>query len=765
MSEPSSTDSAVVRDVFKPQERGGRGGVSRFSSSDFSALQLFRRIWRHKYLILGVCVVLTLLAAVAVNQMTPMYRSSAEVLIDPRERSVVNAEEVLASLSGDQETVGSEVQIIKSRQLLQKLALSLNLLSDPEFNSKLRPKKWWHTREGWISLLPDAMRVNVRGWLDVAFPVAAVDDMSREERSARELSSVVGKLSGRLEVSSVKRSRVISIAFSSADPQKAMMLSNALADLYVVDQLEAKYEATRRATEWLNERLTDLREKVSASERLVEAFKKETGLVGETSSSVVAQQLTELNTQLILASAKRTEVEARYKRLREMIASSNVDSTAEVLGSSMIQNLREQEVTLLRRVGELSQEYGEKHPRMINLRAEIADLRGKIKGEIAKIIDNVRGEVEVAQVREQSLRRNLETVKAELADANSSAVRLRELQREAEANRLLLETFLNRSKETSVQQELQQADARIISEATLPPGPYAPRKKAIIAGAFMSALALGILLALVREMLQPGFVSSDEVEEKTGLVTLALIPRLPKLRQIYAPEDYIVRRPTSLYGEAVRTLKTGIMLSSVDRPVKVVLITSSIPGEGKTMTAISLARQAAMSGQRTLLIDADLRRPRIHRVFSGDRVPGLADLIAGHASLEDVIRSDPKTDLNIMYAGTNAPNPPEMFGSRAMRRIVDALRDAYDLVIIDSPPALAVSDATVLAGVADRIVFSIKWGHTPRETVLHALNRFERQIDVPIDTIISMVDTRKHSKYDYGDSYYYSSYVRKYYTS
>jgi len=482
--------------------------------------ELLHRLWRRRALIAGATLLVTLAAALVALQLTPIYKARAAVLIDIRERNVLEVEEVLTGLQGDVVTLQSQIQIIQSRGLNEKLVRRLNLLEDPEFNGSLVPPPWWRTRSGWLSLLPESMADTGAAWLDAILP----EQPQVAKSQAQQLEDVVSAVVGKSQVRTRGRSRVIEIGFDSPDPKKAVLLTNTLADLYIVDQLDAKYEATRRATEWLNDRLEQLRAQVVASEAAVEELRLKERLIEGRGVTLATQQMTEVNSQLIFASGQRAEAEARQAQVQEQLANGGVDSVAEVLASQLIQRLQVQEAELLRRIAELSQEYGEKHPRMINARAEVADLRAKIKTEVRKIVDQLSGEVRVARAREQALRENLNELKAEVNRVNAAEVQLRALEREAEANRLLLENFLRRAKETNLQQEIQQPDARIISKATTPSAPSFPNKKLIVVVAFCGAGILAVGFALALDQLDQGFRSLEQLETETSLPAVALIP-------------------------------------------------------------------------------------------------------------------------------------------------------------------------------------------------------------------------------------------------
>lgn len=740
---PKADDTAA-----KPSQRAGAAATAIRSPLEKPELvELGRQLWRRKMEILSTIVLVTLLAMLIAFQLTPRYSAIAKIMIDSQRSRVVDVEQFMSGLGMDSETVQNEIQVISSRSLAQKVIDKLGLMGDPEFNPYLNE--------------PSTLKT----WIDAILGTSN-DVLDEEEQFARERISVVDVLSDRLEVVPEKRSHVININFTTNSPKKAAVIANAYADLYLLEQLEAKFEATKRGTEWLNERVADLRKTVEASERAVERYRKETGLIRGKDTTVTSQQISEINTQLILARTQRAEAGARLRQVETLVNSpGGAESAAEVLSSPLIQRLREQETEVLRRAAELASEYGVRHPRMINIRAEIQDLRTKIRSEVNKIVEGLRNEVGVAMAREKSLARNLEKLKVEAASLNSAAVRLRILEREADSNRALFDTFLSRLKETAGQEEIQQADARIISRADVPITPSSPKIKLILIVAFASSIFMGVGMAFVMERLDTGFRSSEQVESMVEVATLGLLPLLSG-RQLgeNSPEEYVLERPTSSFAEALRTIHTGLLLSDVDNPPKTILVTSSLPGEGKSTITLSLARMLARSGQKILVIDSDLRRPRLHKVFGFSVQPGLVEVLSGAVDVGDTIRVDEKSGLHMLTAGKGAPNPPELLGSEHFRKLMELLKKRYDLVFLDSPPILVVSDARVIGNVVDKTVFVVRWVNTRREAASMAIRQLVSGGSKLAGVVLSMVNVRKHARYGYGDSGSYYGSSRKYYS-
>ena len=742
--------SVIPNPNFAPQKSMDTGvDMSGFAEKvDIRALR--DMLWRHRRVIAATVVTLTVLAVIIVFQIVPRYTASSSVMISPRQARVVDIESVVSGLPPDVETINSEIAIIQSRRLAHNVVDKLKLMEDEEFNGELAPKSPLTAGFDWIMSL---------------FP-SSPSDLPPEELAKRQKEEVVTALLKQIETSQIARSRVISITATSTSPEKAARLANTFADLYLDSQLEAKYEATKRATEWLSQRLVELREKVQESERAVEKYREESGLIkGKDDATIASQQISELSTQLIVARAKRGEAESNLAQLENRIKTGRgLESAPEVLNSPLIQRLREQESSVQRKAAELSAEFGPKHPKMIAIRADLQDLRQKIQVEITKIVEGLRSEVRAARAREQAFAEQVQKLEGDISDLNKKDVQLRALEREAKANRSLLETFLTRFKETSVQEDAQTADAQIISYAAVPTIASFPRKRVVVQVAFVASLLIGIFLAIVIERLDAGFRSMEQVEKLTGVPALGLVPVIHD-EGSPDPTQYVLDKPVSAYAESMRNLGVSLVLSNVDKPPKVILVTSSVPEEGKTTIALSLARLMARSGKKVVIVDCDLRRPNVHRTLGLKSSPGLVDFLGHRSEIGDVMVKDTPSGAHVIPAGEHAPNPSDLLASDQMAELLANLSKVYELVVLDCSPVLAVSDARVLARVVDKVVFVARWGKTRRESASLGIKQIKDAGGSVAGVLLSRVDVKKHADYGYGDSGYYHSKYASYYTS
>ena len=721
--------------------------------------EVLRKLWRRKGLIVGITVALTVVAALVIFQISKLYTAEAMVMINYRETQVVDVEAVVSGLVGDVETIESEIEVIKSRGIAEKTIDALRLQESPEFNAALRPPSA-------VSGLLDPRNWIPANWLRVVGADSAPDGLSEEEETEGRRARIVDTFLGKLEVSSVGRSRVIRIAFASENPRTAAAVANQLADFYIVSQLEAKFEATERANEWLRGRLAELREAVKQSERAVEEFRQQSGLIQGKDATLKTQEISELNAQLVVEGIKRAEAEARLRQVERLLnGPDGAQAVSKVLRSPLIQSLREQQAEVDRKAAELAQEFGQMHPMMISIRAEATDLRQNIAAEIERIVGGLRNEVDVARAREDTLTAALGRLREEVGQANNDEVTLRALEREAEASRALLETFLTRSKETGSQEGFQQADATVISRAAVPRSPSYPPRTLLLIAAVAGAGLLGLILALGVEMLDHGFRSMEQIEREMGVPPLGLVPEVKGLVRLRRrPDAHILEKPNSAYAEAIRSLHTGLMLSSGEQPPKTVLVASALPREGKTSIALSLVRLLASTGHRVVLVDCDLRQPSAHKTFGAASQPGLVEVLLGTKCLEEVLITDSQSGARFVPAGEPVLNPADLLGSPQMGRLLANLAEGHDLVILDSPPVLAVSDARVLSRMVDRTLFLVRWVDTRRERVIAGLRQLVGAGGKVAGVALTLVDVRRHARYGYSDSGAYYGPLKKYYT-
>ena len=761
-------------------------------SQDEDALDLralFMTLWRRKMVVIGTALIFTSISVLVVNQLVPLYVAEAQVVVEPPRTNVVDIESVAPGLSTDWFTQETQAAILGSRLLAGKVIDRLNPSEkNALFDPTPRPPKesWWerlgideyvaaYVPEEWLTSLQDfsdEWLVALRDFRAVveepgdAQPVALSPAEQRRQLRDQRIDAYLGQL----EIVPSDSSRVITVRVTSPDAEMAATLANAAAEVYIDDQVDTKSDQTELANAWLQDRAIELKRRVEGSARTMEEHRRKSGLVNFEGTSLLAQQLSELNSRLIVARAELAESEARYAQVQKLLrAEGGIESAAAVLQSTLIQRLREQEAEVLRNIAELKTQLREGHPKMILARNELTDLLAKIQTEVRKIVTNLGNELEISRVRATNLQREVGRLQGRLDSQTDAEITLRALETELEANQKLYDTILARLKETGVQDaSLVQADARIISYATVPGAPSFPRKKMIVITAFVAATVLGIFLVMLLEHLDAGFRSREQLEAATGVTTLGVVPRL-KVRRFGGapPHDDILERPNTAFSESFRMLRTALMLSNIDRPPRSVLVTSSIPGEGKSTTALALARTAAKQGQKCIIIDADLRHPGMHEAFDVPNDVGLIDYLGQDMPLEEIVQIDFKSGAHFVLAGQTVPHAIDLLGSERMRALLASLSEVYDLIVIDTPPVLALSDTLVLLRYVDKTIFLVRWEKTRRETLLAGVRQV---LDAGADLagiVLTQVDMRKQAQYPYGSAYYgtYHSAYRKYYSS
>ncbi len=723
--------------------------------------ELLRTVWRRRGVIIGSVLFISSLALLFTLQLTPRYTASALLTLQTRNESVVDIQAVMSGLSADASVIRTELDVISSRRLIGKLVDKLHLTKDPEFNAALREKN------------PLALALNPRTYLShdwlLALGIVTEDEtlLTEAERAALEQAAVVDQVTKALSTSNPKLSYTIKIEFESESAAKAALLTNTLAELYLTDQLEAKFEATQRATDWLSERIGDLKERVLTAENAVQAFREQNEIVQSGNQGTVGeQQLAELNVQLITAQTDLAEAEARYSQVQAQVGRrSSAASLGDVLKSPLIQRLGEQEAEVRRKQAEISKRYGPRHPDTVNINAELGDIRAKIAEEVSKVTNSVENEVRVSRARVTTLSQKLEELKRENTGVEKARVQLRELEREAESGRVLLETFLSRFKETSNQNDLQQADARIISKAETPVESSFPKTRLILAVALVLSLMVGLGLAFLLEALDNGYRALEHLQKINKIKGLGMIPRLTNLKlKGSKPFRYALNKPTSAYSESLRSVYTSLMFGHPgDSKPKTILVTSSLPGEGKTTFCLSLALLLARAGNlRVLYIEADLRRANVGKAMADldATKPSLSQYLAETGRRwQDCLVTDKTSALDIILARGKIDNPQALLQSDRMRALLREASEQYDLVIVDTPPLLAVSDAVVLSHAVDAVVFVVKWESTARDAVRNALDLL-RKAGAPLGgAVLTQVDIKKHAYYGYGD---YASYYGRY---
>ncbi|MEM7058404.1 MAG: polysaccharide biosynthesis tyrosine autokinase [Pseudomonadota bacterium] len=699
-------------------------------------------LWQRKWVI-TLCFLAAMVAANAyLSKLPEQFTARAEVMLNNRETRIVDIENVVSDL-GSLDDSANEQRVLTSEGLLTRLIHRLRLDLDPEFNRAKRPAK---ALQDWRSDIEEMLS---RGLLaPLLAPRVRMSDT--EDSPDRERLEIMQTLRATLEVSGVPSTRAITIDVTSIDPEKAALVANTLADLYILDQLDQKFEATRQASSWLSDRVAQLKEKVRTSEAAIEAFKANQTISAGQGADLTDQQIAELNAELISARAGTAEAAARFDQVQRRIAQGGLSAASKVVSSPLILTLRTRLADLRRQEAELATRYGDKHPKIIHARAEISDAQNGVSSEVRKIVEGLKNDVAVARARESALDRSLAELEGKSVQLSRSSVELRQLEREAEADRLIYETFLSRFRETSEQEDLQSADARLLTSATAPLEPSSPNRKKVLIIAAVLGLGIGLALVAILESRANTFRAISEVGEVTGLPTLAALPRWRRRKTRQQLLGHVQSKPNSGLAEAIRTLRTALSLAQVDQPPQVVMVTSSGSGEGKSTTCLLLAQMALRAGQRPIVIDCDIRRPTLQQTFKMAPEEGLLSVLDGTSSLHDAITTDATFGLDLLPAPKPLPQAVDTFASDQFQEIIASLRERYDLILLDAPPIMLVPDAGTIGQAADTTLYAVRYDETPRAAVLEGLARLRRlNVDVA-GTIATLVDVRREAQYAYA---------------
>lgn len=725
-------------------------GHVREAGTQQSIAQYLRILWRGRLLIAGVTLLLIIATLIALKLMTPQYTATAKVMIDPRRTRIFDTREVVGQLPPQLVTVMSEVEVVRSRNVASRVADKLDAWNDPFFNPALRPPS-----TTWLSKL----RTRIGDILSFG---KSNEKVAPADAAEKAMQAVLNGLNGRLSVTPVQQSLVMQIGFTSPDPRKSMRIANTFAEQYVLDQLENKFETTRQAAKWLSSRLDSLREAVLASERAVSEYKAQNNLLDTRGAQPAQQQLSELNSQLILAQAKRAELEARISRIEAEIKAGDTNGIDQLVDSPLIQRIKEQETQLAREISDLSTKYRPQHPRMVKAMAEKDELHNKLLNEISKLTQGLRSELQITRGREAGLRDQIRKIEGTIRTQGQAGIKLNELERELASNRQIYEIFLQRSKETSEQEQAQQPEVRIISHAELPMAPSSPKRSLFLAAATLLGIIIGATLALLIEALRNTFINREQLEHYTGLATLGAVPLVPRGKDA---ADHLLKKPHSAFAESLRSAWVALKHSGRQQIPRVVVVTSSLPGEGKSVTALAMARTIAMLGNKVALVDCDLRRSSLAEKAGLTVTAHIGQMLHGKARAEDIAIRDKVQNLDI-YPGQTLANPPlDLLASETMRGFVDGLRAKYDLVILDCPPVLPVSDAHVLARLADGVIFLVHWNRTPKDAVRSGLRMLDEVGAHVAGLMLTQVNARKQAHYGYGDSAGYHKYYKSYYSN
>jgi len=699
-------------------------------------LQYWPILRKHRWTIMATIVIVVTLATVITLRTTPIYEAVGRIAVGHENDNVLGFKSSGEGLGGEDDydytvALDTQVKILQSDAIALATAKALQLDKNPAVSNTPAPTE----------------------------PLAVPSVDPREE------AMLMGFVQGGLKLSVVPKTRIIEIRFSNPDPQMAARVVNTLVNVYVEQNFKTKFESAMQTSDWLSKQLSDLQLKVETSQEKLVQYQKEHGILGiDEKQNIVTAKLDELNRELTSAEADRIQKESRYR----LALSGNPELIASVDNNALLPALRKQEADLRTQMAQMEVQLGPAHPKIVEINNQLKQVQASIKIEIDKLAGRIKGDYDTAAQREAMLRGAMEGQKQAANKLNESAIEYSLLKRDVETNRQLYEGLLQKLKEASVSAGLKSSNIRVVDVARVPLAPARPDKQRNILLALAMGVLGGVVLAFLLEAVDNTVRTPEQAQALSSLPALGIIPASQSLimrrsqRALAAKngtretvELVTYRRPKSDISESYRALRTAILLSASGSPPRVMLVTSALPQEGKTTTSINTAVTLAQKGARVLLVDADLRRPSVHKVFNIKPKVGLSTVLTGTSSVENTITHVPQLpNLYLLPAGPPPPHPAELLGSNLMKQLILQWRQDYDHVIFDTPPALSVTDSILLSVDMDAVVLVIRSGNTTK-AALRRTRELLGQVNARVlGVVVNAVDVDSPDYYHY---YYYGS--------
>ena len=703
----------------------------------------WRVVQKRKWTVIAFFLIVVITTAVTTFTMRPIYRGTATIQINKENPQVLDFKEIFAVNMADRDYYQTQYKILESRKLARQVIHLQKLSEHPEFLPPPEtPFRKWKSK----------IMASVSGLL-----TSSSKDPSGDGRESRFINGFLK----RLTIEPIRNTRLVKIHFDSHYPQLSTRVSNTLAKTYIYQNLETRVTATEQAKEWLNKQLEVLKAKVERADEDLQAFASKHDIISlEEKENVTMQRLTELNEALTTAESDRMAKEALYRQAKER----NFDSLPLILENELIQDLKQTYIQLdaeyMRRLKTFKPEY----PEMVRLENQMATIRKRADAEVRLVVAGMKNDYESSLRRESLLRTAFEQQKAKAMDMKQKAIQYNILKREADTNRELHNTLLQRMKEAGVSAGITAGNIQIVDQAELPTSPFKPNKRLNLLLAVVVGLFLGIGLAFFFEYLDNTIKTPEDVEQLIRLPSFGMIPEISYERRkrledrvLYPVELVTHGHPKSILSEAYRNVRTSILLSFSEQPPKRIVISSANPAEGKTTTVINTAIALSQTGARVLIVDADLRKPRLHEVLGKGNGVGLSSFLSGNADLQSVVRKSQVPNLYYIPSGPIPPNPSELLGSNLFKVMMQVLGGKFDHIVLDSPPVLGFADSIIVSASADGVILVVLGGRTPRETLQRAKEVLGQVNARILGVVINRVDIGKseYGYYYYRYHYYY----------
>src|SRR5215510_6035318 len=721
-----------------------------------------RVVYRRRWIALPIFLIVFVVGTVNALREVPIFQARVQMLIQKDAPSVARLDQVFEAQNSwyDSDFYQTQFRILQSRTLARKTIDSLNLWSAKKLGNGPDAKpSISFTAYMWngLYLALDLVR---KPFADPPAPsaTASVEETPQPEGETAAQSGRIDQFLNGLSVVPVRNSQIVEIHYVSSDPQFAAQAANAVAKAYIQQTTEFKFSASKDAADWLSDRLAEQRKAVEASEAALQAYKERNGGVSmsDGASNIVVQRLTDLNSALTKAKTERINKEAAYNQLKSAETSGSLESFPVILANEYIQKLRTELADLQRQQAQLADRYGERHPEVIKNKTAIQSAEAKLRGEMGKVVEATHSEYQAALGQETSLQSALDAQKSEALTLNRKGIEYGVLQREAESNRQIYESLMQRTKETGITSESRTTNIRIVDPAEVPRGPISPNVGRELEVSFATGLFFAVAIAFGLEYLDNRIKSPQELKAQLGVPFLGLIPSVGKDKMGVDP--LLSRAVPANFSEAFKSIRTNVLFSSAEDGMRSIVVTSSGPGEGKSIVSSNIAVALAQAGQRVLLIDGDMRRPRVHEIFGCDQEPGLSNVLTGVSKASDAIRRCPTVHgLWLLGSGHIPPNPAELLGSHRFRDFMGSIEGNFDWVVIDSPPVLVVTDSSIVANHASGVVFVVGSDKTSRQAARTAVEQLDAANARIVGSVLNRVNLARHQ-------YYYSAYYRKEYS-
>ena len=701
----------------------------------------WRILMKRRLLVISFFLVVIMVTALVSLTSTRIYQAKCQILIERSNPGILTPQELFAADYTSAEFYQTQSKILESRSLARSVIHKLNLSANPEFVS---PQTF------------------IQRTLEISYSEANSGlkglDASLEDHLTKDFL-------GRLSVEPIRNSHLVNINFEARDPVLAARIANTVAAAYVDWNLGLRIQSQKDSANFLDEQVKEQKRKLEASEQALQQYREKYGVValapkgpGKESETIASQKMMMVSSQLVEAQQKRMEAETKYRKALELVKNPDqAESIPEVVNNTLINQIKNQEVELLRKKSDLAEKFGQKHPTMVALNQEMENLVGKKKQEIRNIVSSLKTQYDVSASQEKLLRTAAHQSRSETIDQNKVAIQYQVFQQEVESNRTLYDMLLKRLKETNVSEENKMISIHVVDPAETPRYPAKPRIVRNLILALIGGLLGGLVLAFFFEYLDNTIKTPDDLERHFKLTYLGPIPNFEMKTEGSGQDLIVLNTPKSSASEAFRGLRTNILFSSAKQVPRAILITSSAAQEGKSTVSSNLAVTMAQGGGKTVILDCDMRRPRLNKIFNVGREPGMSNILVGETPWEKTVQPTWVENLDFIPSGPIPPNPAELLSSERMEALMAALKGHYDRIIIDSPPITAVTDSVVLAreSVADGLVMVIKAGKMSREIIGSSIRQLQDMKARLLGVVLNDISFTKDQYYSYQYYYYY----------